>query len=355
MKIGTLTFHRACNYGGTLQCFALVKALKRMGYNAEVVDYRSKAIEDSYKIIKTNGMKNLIASLLNYPSTKKNINNFEKFRKSFIPTSSIVYHSASELSNAYDLCLIGSDQVWSKRINRGFDPVFWGQFKGNKASYAASMGTDHNYTKDEYLKISSYLQNFNHISTREDSLNDELSPYTEKDIKTVIDPTLLINREDYKEIAIKPKEENYVLYYQMEYHNSSKDFVKNIANQLGCKVITIMGPNEDFGNIQHVHKTVSEVSVQEFVGYILYARCVVASSFHGTALPIAMRKDFYFLANYEADRSENLLRHIGALNRMKKSTDIIKYSDVDYSIIEPQLDRFIQDSKDYINVCIHSK
>ena len=64
-----------------------------------------------------------------------------------------------------------------------------------------------------------------------------------------------------------------------------------------------------------------------------------------------MRKDFYFLANYEADRSENLLRHIGALDRMKKSTDIIKYSDVDYSIIEPQLDCFIQDSKDYINVC----
>lgn len=115
-----------------------------------------------------------------------------------------------------------------------------------------------------------------------------------------------------------------------------------------------MGPNEDFGNIQHIHKTVSEVNVQEFVGYILYARCIVASSFHGTALPIAMRKDFYFLANYEADRSENLLRHIGALERMKKSTDIIKYSDVDYSIIEPQLDRFIQDSKDYINVCIHS-
>lgn len=141
----------------------------------------------------------------------------------------------------------------------------------------------------------------------------------------------------------------------MEYHPQSKDFVANMAKQLGCKVITLMGPNEEYEGIKHIHKTVSQVNVQEFVGYILNAKCVVASSFHGTALPIAMRKDFYFLANYEADRSENLLRHIGALDRMKKSTDIIKYSDVDYSIIEPQLDRFIQDSKDYINRCVYSK
>ena len=44
MKIGILTFHRACNYGGALQCFALAKKLNTMGYNVEVVDYRSKAI-----------------------------------------------------------------------------------------------------------------------------------------------------------------------------------------------------------------------------------------------------------------------------------------------------------------------
>lgn len=355
IKIGTLTFHRACNYGGALQCYALVKALKTMGYDAEVIDYRSKAIERSYQLIKTSNFKEFAASLLHIFSSWKQKKHFREFSRKFVPIGRKTFYCASELSNQYDLCFIGSDQIWSKRINRGFDPVFWGQFNGNKASYAASMGTDHNYTKDEYLKISSYLQNFKCISTREDSLNEELSPYTEKKIKTVIDPTLLITCEDYNEIAIKPKEKNYVLYYQMEYHASSKDFVKNIANQLGCKVVTIMGPNEDFGNIQHIHKKASEVSVQEFVGYILYARCVVASSFHGTALPIAMRKDFYFLANYEADRSENLLRHIGALDRMKKSTDIIKYSDVDYSIIEPQLDRFIQDSKDYINRCVYSK
>jgi len=36
MKIGILTFHRACTYGAALQCFALVKKLNTMGCDAEV-------------------------------------------------------------------------------------------------------------------------------------------------------------------------------------------------------------------------------------------------------------------------------------------------------------------------------
>ena len=352
MKIGTLSFHRACNYGGALQCFALVKALIRMGYDAEVVDYRSPAIEKSYKLIKKENIKNLISSILILPKTLKRNNSFRRFSKQFVPTSNRSFHKAEELSNQYDFFFIGSDQVWSKRINKGFDPVFWGQFQGKKASYAASMGTDHEFTPDEYKLIKQYLSSFDRISTREDSLKKELESYTQQTISTVIDPTLLLSRKDYEEIAIKPKEDNYVLYYQMEDNPLSKDFVANIARQLGCMVVTIMGPNESYGEINHVHKTVPQVNVQQFVGYILYARCVVASSFHGTALPIAMHKDFYFLANYQADRSENLLRHIGALDRMKKSSDAIKFESVNYDLIEPKLKSFVEESRGFIKSSI---
>lgn len=353
MKIGTLTFHRACNYGGSLQCFAFVKALRMMGYDAEVADYRNPAIEKSYKLISTKSLKSFVVSLVKLLSAYRQQKNFRTFCERFIPISQESFFSAKDLSNKYDLCFIGSDQVWSKRINRGFDPVYWGMFEGKKATYAASMGTDHDYSDEEYAKLKKYLKNFDCLSTREDSLRDELAPLTDKTIKTVVDPTLLITSKDYAEIAIRPQEENYVLYYQMEYHPQAKVFVANIAKQLGCMVVTIMGPNERY-DVKHIHKGVSEVNVQEFVGYILYARCVVASSFHGTALPIAMRKDFYFLANYQADRSENLLRHIGALDRMKKSTEIVDFSPVDYVSIEPKLNEFIEVSKSYLINCINN-
>ena len=352
MKIGTLTFHRACNYGGALQCFALVKALRSMGYDAEVVDYRNPAIEKSYQLISTTSLKSFLSSLLYFRETLCKRKNFRTFCQQFIPRSKRVFKTAEELSNQYSLCFIGSDQVWSKRINRGFDPVYWGNFEGKKATYAASMGTDHNFTQNEYDEIKSYLTNFDYLSTREDSLRDEISPLTDKQVTTVVDPTLLLSVKDYEEFAIKPKEENYVLYYQMEYHPKSKDVVTHIAKQLNCKVITLMGPNENYEGVEHIHKTVPQVNVPEFVGYILYAKCVIASSFHGTALPIAMRKDFYFLANYEADRSENLLRHIGALDRMIKSTVLVDFKEVNYEIIDPQLENFVKESLVFIEKCM---
>lgn len=355
MKIGTLTFHRACNYGGTLQCYALVKFLKNLGYNAEVIDYRSQAIEQFYKLISFKSIKDFIASFVYFPNAYRRKRNFRSFSHKYMPLSKRTYHSPDEISNKYDLCFIGSDQVWNKRINHGFDPVFWGQFEGRKASYAASMGTDHSFSKEEYQLIKRNLRAFDYISTREDSLKKELQPYTDKKIETVIDPTLLLSCKDYEEIAIRPKEDNYVLYYQMEYHPKSKDFVSQLAKQLDCMVVTIMGPNEKYEGVRHIHKPISQVNVQEFVGYILNAKCVVASSFHGTALPIAMRKDFYFLANYEADRSENLLRHIGALDRMKKSEEIISYEPVNYKIVEPKLNSFVKESQDYIKACINTK
>ena len=89
--------------------------------------------------------------------------------------------------------------------------MFWGQFKGKKATYAASMGTDHSYSNAEYAELKGYLKNFDFLSTREDSLRNEMAPLTDKQIQTVVDPTLLISRKDYENIAIKPQEENYVL------------------------------------------------------------------------------------------------------------------------------------------------
>lgn len=39
MKIATITFHWATNYGAVLQAFALQKYLEKSGYEAEIIDY----------------------------------------------------------------------------------------------------------------------------------------------------------------------------------------------------------------------------------------------------------------------------------------------------------------------------
>ena len=47
-RIGTVTFHNANNYGAVLQAYALKRYICNMGYNCDVLDYRSRTIEARY-------------------------------------------------------------------------------------------------------------------------------------------------------------------------------------------------------------------------------------------------------------------------------------------------------------------
>lgn len=42
MKIGTITVHNGYNYGSSLQAYALVQYLTEEGYDAQLIDYRTK-------------------------------------------------------------------------------------------------------------------------------------------------------------------------------------------------------------------------------------------------------------------------------------------------------------------------
>lgn len=349
MKIGILTFHRACNLGGVLQCYALLRYLNNNGYKAEAIDYRSPAIESAYELINAKNLRSFIGSFRYIRSKYLIQKNFCEFRDKFIPVSKKKDINPLDLSNDYDVIIIGSDQVWSKRINHGFDKFYWGDIPGNQRiiSYAASMGTDHKFTNEENNQIARFLNNFDAISVREDSLNEELSRLTGKRIVTTIDPTLLLSEDEYREMAECPDDKDYVLYYQMEYNPESKDRVAEIARQLGCKVIVIGGTKEAY-HVEKKYIPISKVTPQKFVGYFLNARCVFASSFHGVALSVAMKKDFYFLANYETDRADNLLRHIGAYDRRIDSSKCVPFEPVNYNAISPDLKAFVDLSKEYL-------
>lgn len=49
-KVGILTEHRARNFGSCLQAYALQNTIDKLGYHAEIVDYRPKVIENSFGI-----------------------------------------------------------------------------------------------------------------------------------------------------------------------------------------------------------------------------------------------------------------------------------------------------------------
>ena len=352
MKIGILTFHRACNYGAVLQCYAMQETLKLLGYEVEVVDYRAYNIEKTYKLIKTyNGVKTFIRSLLTIHFSYNQSKNFKSFRKTFLNVTKISYPCVTSLEYTdFDCFIIGSDQVWSQRINCGYDPVYWGVFcpQIRKISYAASMGGHQPFTEDEIDLINKYIDAFHAVSVREDVLRDELNGILRNRKTTlVLDPTLIAPVLVYEKILVKPKESNYVLYYQQGYHPYTKDIVANVAKQLGCKVIVIAGEKEKY-NVPYSFYNQADLSVPEFLGLFKYAKFVFASSFHGTAFSIVFEKNFYYVGNARIERSKSLLNQLGLLDRMIFSDKLVDAITIDYDSIRERKNELIKESLSFL-------
>ena len=214
-KIGILTFHCAHNYGAVLQCYALQETLKKMGHDVEVIDYRPQYLLSPYAVfninrIKSNNplkiIKRSIRETILLGVRLKRYYTFYQFIKNKLSLSSRI--TKYNIPESYDVYIMGSDQIWNPKITEGFDPVYFGNFnfqKGSKKyiSYAASMEANelNNQAKNTYKK---FLKNFDSISVRENQLAELLQPLSEKNIETVLDPTLLADNQIWDNIAQKP-------------------------------------------------------------------------------------------------------------------------------------------------------
>lgn len=164
MKIGILTFHRAHNYGAVLQAYALVTYLRGQGYQAEIIDYRPKSIENAHGTLPIGRLKNLsfvrkiifLIKILPYlPARYRRAKKFHTFINS-MPTSKDIYTDKFNSIKGYDYIIVGSDQVWNSHITNGLSPFYSGDIKSDAKwiSYAASAEiTPHQKEVEQYKNI----------------------------------------------------------------------------------------------------------------------------------------------------------------------------------------------------------
>ena len=345
MKIGILTFHRALNYGAVMQCFALQESIKSLGHEVEVIDYRPWYLEKyrqlfsyPYFISQKNlvyGVKYVIRSFLTFKEKKRSCMAFNSFLKKHISISRKVNVLNVNCFDQYDCIIVGSDQVWNKRITFGFDNFFYGNFKREYAkliSYAASFGETSTITDLDRQNIGNLLSNFNAISTREGYAKMWIEENFRIKATEVLDPTLLLEKNVYERILIKPKiEGKYVFVFCLngKVLDASLKFGRQIANQIGnCMLITLnaVGKNESSDDIL----CLGGINPEEYLGLIKYAECIVAVSFHAVAFSITFRKDFYSIQNVAEGRAKNILGKLDLLERHVNPYDAIKFSKVNY-------------------------
>lgn len=172
--------------------------------------------------------------------------NFDKFNKN-IQYSSYVISDKNPKKNLridkiYSYFIVGSDQIWNPEF-AGFDYYFLDFVKERKKkiSYAASIGlseVDENYA----LKMKKYLSDFNYISVREDAANKMLTKLTGRnDIKTLIDPTMLLTSKEWERVMKKPKiykgEKYILLYFLGDLSEKRRSKIEDLAKKNSVKLL----------------------------------------------------------------------------------------------------------------------
>lgn len=327
MRVSLITRHAITNYGSLLQTLATQIVIERLGHTCEVVNY-IRADENYRQHERTllkrkpewnrNPIKRGIYLALRQPESRLSGRRFAKERNRLLHLSQL-YSSMEELTQkppAADLYLTGSDQVWGPVENGDYDSAYCLSFvpdAARKASFAASFGRD-TLTEEQMQFFRRWLGRFQRITVREDSavsLIEEMGFEAER----VLDPTLLLDAEDWERFMTPLHRKPYVLVYQIHQNPALGLYAKKVADAMHLPLIRI---SPSLHQMTQKGKLVWCPPIGSFLSYIKNAACLITDSFHGTAFAINFETPFVEVLpkNNTGTRNREILELTGLTDRI---------------------------------------
>lgn len=301
--IGIITI-QGNNYGATLQAVALNRKLNSLGFYAENLDYNDEnRVKGSMTVKKR--LKHFVWStfeqlIIGKSKQKK----FEDFRRKYLKISKNSWITKEQLRNnvpLYDVYLSGSDQIWNPDVIID-DYNYLLQFaddKAKKISYASSFGKGdiNDSVKETYREL---LNRYDSISVREASGQKIVKELTGRDAEVVLDPTLLLDINEWKElVSIEQEKNSYILCYYMPGDKLVCDAIKKISDELskttGFKVVNL--GLKGYYKLKKNMDCRVDAGPEEFLSLFINAEYVVTNSFHGTVFATNFNKPVYVPIN----------------------------------------------------------
>lgn len=361
-KISLITIFDNPNFGTYLQTLALGVTLERLGAIVEIVHYERShwqywnSLKASFKGVNIlHKMSRFVWSIFPFVQKRKE----QRFVGRYLKISQL-YNSYEELQKnppIADIYLTGSDQVWNSIHNRGVDKSFYLGFAPDdkkKCAYAASIGMDEipEYDKVQIIQL---LKRYYIISVREDSNIKLLHNIGLDNVQLVLDPTLLLNKEEWLYFTrSKSRKKPYLLVYSVE-SKEQDDIISNIALKIAKeRKLEIYGVYYSGirKRIQCCNKNFYYASPETFLSLIANASFVVVSSFHGTAFSINMNKEFVTVTPKRFNsRINNLLSICDLSNRNIDSIKGLSYvlnNPIDYVAINEKMKYYRMKSINFI-------
>lgn len=354
-RIGIITFHAAYNYGSALQATALQMFLEKNGYQVDILNFYDQLDMRQYKLFRTHYYffpPIIIEDLRSYSNNKKRIDSYRKFQEKNMHITKDVFNSNEEMKmicNQYDAFICGSDQIWNTGCTKGVKKPYYLDFaKDSNAftmSYAPSIAHDsiEREYQEDFAKAVNAIQV---ISIREETGKQIIRQLTGREAKVVLDPTLLLDKEDYdilKEPIETPKK--YVYVYCLEYNKEIYDYAYQLAKDKGIDLVYFRKFNiNKFKGCMNSFP----YGPGEFLSLIQNAEYIVTNSFHATVFSILFERKFVtFTTKRTSSRLVDFLNTIGLGDRIKSNLKDISKT-IDYKQVKSKLDELKRDSQEFL-------
>lgn len=363
MKIGIITelSDNIINYGNCLQAYALNYYIRSIRRDAQVETIK---VEHSLSNrFQTKRMSLPVMINKAWYRLKKKIHAGEDFpgreirRKAFVDFSMknipqckgiLKYEHFENLD--YDMYIVGSDVVWMQfrySINRIKFLDIPAPQTSRRISYAASFGRDW-IPEENKDAIHSCLKRFESISVREKSSVELLRSIGIKECTHVLDPTLLLGKEEWEKMEVEPQgiqNERYAFVYLLGEDRCQYREAERLCHKEGIKTVVI--PYASGERVKWGHLTgdiqIWECSPQNWLWLVHHAEYVVTDSFHGLAFSTIFQRRFVAVERKKSDlgnRLTDFLCTIGQENKFVQIDELASWDDLDWDYEE--IDRRIE-------------
>lgn len=334
MRIGILTqYYGSANCGGRLQALALCKVLNRMDLYAEQICYSLEGYKLHQPTLKSRLMKSLPYQWLKRiyrhykplpattglnPLIKRHMQElYEAWSSQYIPHSANIFtkETISDCVKDYDILITGSDQVWNLNT---YSPTFFLAFAPSsvrKIAYAASVCNDA-YTEYQQRIVAPHLTDFKAISVREAEAVKVIEKISPVPVEVALDPTLLLDRSDWDEIADgRLVEEPYLFCYYLGNDSTERRLAQEYAAAHRLKIVVMncvagidVPEDREFSDI-----ALNDVTPGGFISLIKHAECVFTDSFHGCVFSSIYHKNLFVFGRAGRASMNTRIRSVAGL------------------------------------------
>lgn len=370
MRVGILTQPLGKNYGGIIQNYALQQSLIKLGYEPITIQREHNVPNILKKNIRyLNRLKKRRAGLWGAPIVIEHyynriFANTNSFINDHISKTELIFSSRGLIEHLntekYLGIIVGSDQVWRPIYSPDINNYYLDFIENKsilKVSYAASFGVDFwEYSDSQTKKCSKLVSSFDAISVREKSAVTLCKNYLGVTATHVLDPTLLLCKDDYRKLFTETKGESEgVFTYWLDSTSDKLKFAELVADNMSCQVFTCYAKTSVSKPLSKNIDDYKLPALQDWLQSFHSASVVLTDSFHGMVFSIIFGKEFFIIGNKNrgAARFESLLGALGLKERLlSKPSDMIQahktIAPINYSEVYDKLSKLREDSLKFL-------